>query len=36
MRKQFLLPCMKKIDLILLDIILPGLDGYQVCQHLKK
>jgi len=26
----------EKIDLILLDIILPGLDGYQVCQYLKK
>lgn len=26
----------EKIDLILLDIILPGLDGYQVCQYLKN
>lgn len=26
----------EKIDLILLDIILPGIDGYQVCQYLKN
>ncbi|MBF0376509.1 MAG: response regulator [Desulfamplus sp.] len=25
-----------KPDIILLDIIMPGMDGYQVCQHLKE
>ena len=25
----------QSIDLILLDIMMPGIDGYQVCQHLK-
>ena len=26
----------EKVDLVLLDIIMPGVDGFQVCQQLKK